>query len=519
MGKRLNKARVLTAILIFMTMSLWAEVELPSVFADNMVLQQNTEVRLWGSAEQYEKIWVFASWGEEKLIEADAQGKWSMELFTPAGSHTPQQVIFKGENNTIYLKNVLIGEVWVCSGQSNMGWPLKKANDSYEEIKKADYRSLRFFHIPLTMAWEPQDNVNATWEVCTSETAANKSAVAYFFGKELLQELDVPIGLIISAWGGSDAQAWIDKKTAGEEGHQDIVDWYNTHEQELKNHRFKWNKEVAQWRAKQPEDKPIDYSTRPSRQKLPGDNHLPFGLYNAMINPIKTFSIKGAIWYQGESNVQRANQYRTLFPAMIKSWRNVWNQGDFPFYFVQLAPFHANNFKGVASAELRDAQLKTLDVAKNTGMVVTTDIGNAQDIHPRNKQAVGYRLALLALQNYGKLNQGYSSPFYKSSKVNGGSLILDFKHAKALRAGRGKDILGLTIAGKNKKFVKAKGEIINGNQLRVWSEKVKRPVAVRYGWSNAPFLNLFNEERLPLSPFKTDDWKDTTKGKKFRDFP
>ena len=191
-----------------------------------------------------------------------------------------------------------------------------------------------------------------------------KSAVAYFFGRELFYKLNVPVGLVISAWGGSDAQAWIDKKTAEEEGHQDIVDWYDTHKQEFKKRRFKWNKDVAEWRAKQPEDKPIDYKTRPSKQKLPGDNHLPFGLYNAMINPIKTFSIKGAIWYQGESNVQRANQYRTLFPAMIKSWRNVWNQGDFPFYFVQLAPFHANNFNGVASAELRDAQLNTLNLVK-----------------------------------------------------------------------------------------------------------------------------------------------------------
>nr|WP_299381121.1 sialate O-acetylesterase [Allomuricauda sp.] len=517
MGKRLNKIQLLAIMMAFSSASLWAEVSLPSVFANNMVLQQNAKAKFWGNADPHENISVFASWGEELKVVANAQGKWSAALPTPSGSHTPHQIIFKG-TNTVFLRNVLIGEVWLCSGQSNMGFSLKQANFSYEEVKRANYSSIRFFKIPQTMAWEPQNNVNAKWEMCTSETAANQSAVAYFFGRKLLQELDVPIGLIISAWGGSDAQAWIDKKTAAEEGHQDIVTWFNTNEQELKNRRFKWNKEVAEWRAQQPEGT-VDYSTRPPKNKLPGDNHIPFGLYNGMINPIKTFTMKGAIWYQGESNVRRANQYRTLFPAMIKSWRNVWNQGDFPFYFVQLAPFHYDDFHGVLSAELRDAQLKTLDKVKHTGMVVTTDIGNSRDIHPRRKQEVGYRLALLALKDYGKLNQGYSSPLYKSSTVKGNSIIIDFEHAEGLRMVRGREILGLTIAGKNKEFVRAKGEIINGNQLKVWSEKVKRPVAVRYGWSNAPFLNLFNGERLPVSPFKTDDWEDTTKGKIYLDFP
>lgn len=511
------KIRILTMVLGFVSTALWAEVRLPSIFTDNMVLQQNTNARFWGTSDPQEKITIYASWGSELNVSADREGKWSVEVPTPAGSHTPQQLIFKG-TNTVYLKNVLIGEVWLCSGQSNMGWPVKQSTNSYEEIKKADYSSIRFFHIPLTMAWEPRDDVDAKWEICTPESAANKSAVAYFFGRKLLQELDVPIGLIQSAWGGSDAQAWIDKETAQMEGLQNIVDWYHAHEQEFKASRFKWNKAVAEWRAKQPEGKPLDYSTRPQRDKIPGDNHMPFGLFNAMIHPIKTFSIKGAIWYQGESNVGRAHQYRTLFPAMIKSWRRAWDQGDFPFFFVQLAPFHYGDFNGVASAELRDAQVKTLDLVKHTGMVVTTDIGNVQDIHPRKKREVGDRLALLALQDYGRLDQGYSSPFYKSHRINGNSLIIDFEHAQGLKISRGSTIEGLTISGKNKKFVTAKGEIIEGNRLKVWSDAIKRPVAVRFGWSNAPFVNLFNEANLPLSPFKTDDWKDTTEGKNFREY-
>ncbi len=495
-----------------------ADVKLPAIFGDHMILQQNTNASIWGTADSGEKITIFSSWGDEVEVKADAKGNWKTEIPTPKGSHTPQQIIIKGKN-IVYLRNVLIGEVWLCSGQSNMSWSVKNSNNSYEEIKRANYPSIRFFHVPNTMAWEPQDDVNAHWEVCTSESAANKSAIAYFFGRNLREKLDVPVGLIISSWGGSGAQAWMEKETTKQEGHQDIVDWYDKHEKKMKEIRFEWVKSTAEWRANQVEGKTIDYSTRPSRQKLPGDNHIPFALYNAMINPLKTFSLKGALWYQGEANVNRANQYRTLFPAMIKSWRNVWNQDDFPFYFVQLAPYHYNDFDGFKSAELRDAQLETLNKVENTGMVVTTDIGNAQDIHPRKKQDVAYRLYLLALHDYGMMHKGFSSPVYESSEVQKRSLVIDFKYAKEISIRRGNIITGLTIAGKDQKFVPAQGEIVNGNQLKVWSDKLKKPIAVRYGWSNAPFVNLVNEENLPLSPFKTDKWKDSTEGNIHLDFP
>jgi sialate O-acetylesterase len=519
MKNPLKSGRKLGLLLVFLIPFIsFADVKLPSVFGDHMILQQDTKARIWGWADAREKITIFTSWGDEIKVSADKQGNWKTEIPTPAGSYTPHQIIVKGKN-TIYLRNVLIGEVWLCSGQSNMGWSVRQSNNSYEEIKKANHPAIRFFHVPNAMAWEPQKDVNAHWEICTSETAANRSAIAYFFGRNLKEKLDVPVGLIISAWGGSGAQAWIDKKTAKEEGHKDIVDWYDKHEKKMKEIRFDWLKSTAAWRVNQIEGKPIDYSTRPSRQKLPGDNHIPFALYNAMINPLKTYSLKGALWYQGESNVSRANQYRTLFPAMIKSWRNVWNQGDFPFYFVQLAPYHYNDFNGFKSAELRDAQSETLNKVESTGMVVTTDIGNANDIHPRKKQEVAYRLYLLALNEYGLMNEGYSSPFYKSNDIKKRSLLINFKFAKELNISRGNSIAGLTIAGKDQKFVPAMGEIVNGNELRVWSDKVKKPVAVRYGWSNAPFINIVNEVNLPLSPFKTDDWKDSTEGEIHLDFP
>lgn len=516
--KLISKNMMLVIAVLIIPVLSKADIKLPAVFKSNMVLQQNTNARIWGNADANEKFNVIASWGEELNVIANAQGKWAIEIPTPKGSHTPQQIILKG-NNEIFLNNILIGEVWLCSGQSNMQWSVRNSNNAYTEINKADYRSIRFFNVPRAMSWKPEDDVDAKWEVCSPETTANISAIGYFFGRKLLTELDVPIGLILSSWGGSGAQAWMEKEATSKDGHKDIVDWYDKHEQQMKDQRFEWMKSSAAWRANQKEGEAIDYSSRPSRGKLPGDNHIPFALYNAMINPLKTFSIKGALWYQGESNVSRANQYRSLFPAMIKGWRNAWNQGDFPFYFVQIAPYHYNDYDGVKSAELRDAQLKTLDLVKNTGMVSVSDISPINDIHPRGKQEVARRLAMLALHNdYNKLDGEYTSPLYNSHKIDSKSIILSFDHAKELNA-KGIELVGFTIAGKDQKFVKAKAEIVNGNQIKVSSDKVKKPVAVRYGWSNAAIMNLFNEIRLPLSSFKTDNWKDTTEGEIHLNYP
>ena len=519
MKKPTRLPKVLAVLLFLMTAQISeAEIMLPSIFSNYMVLQQNTDARFWGTAIAGEQIKITASWGAEVNAVADNYGKWSVEIPTISGSHVPQQIIFEGEN-ILVLSNVLIGEVWLCSGQSNMGWPVQLSNNAYTEFKNASHPSIRFFNVPTTMAWEPQNDVNAHWTPCSPESVSGQSAAAYFFGRELQDALDVPVGLIVSAWGGSGAQAWIDKENAGKEGLGEIVEWYDKYEQQMRTEWYDYTKNMAEWRAKQPADGPQDLSSRPKRNRLPGDNHIPFALYNGMIHPIKTYSMKGAIWYQGESNVGRAHQYRTLFPAMIKSWRTVWDQGDFPFYYVQISPYHYNDYDGVTSAELRDAQLKTLDIVPNTGMVVTTDIGDINDIHPRKKQEVGRRLALLALHNdYNMIEEEYSSPLYKSYFVEGNKVRIDFDHAKVLKA-VGKEIMGFSIAGKDQKFIKAKAVIINDNQVEVWSDNIKKPVAVRYGWSNAVVINLFNEVRLPVSPFKTDSWKDTTEGEIHLNYP
>jgi sialate O-acetylesterase len=505
-----NIIRIICLFLFLIPFSVLAEVSLPSVFADNMVLQQKSKASFWGKADVGEKISVTTTWGEKKSFTADSKGEWSVKLSTPKGSYTAQEITIKGENEII-LSNVLIGEVWLCSGQSNMGWSVKQSDNAEKEIKNANYPNIRFFHIPNILAWEPQYDVDAEWKVCSPETTARESASAYFFGRELHQKLDVPIGLIVCAWGASGAQAWIDKESAAKEGHQDIVDWYNKNEAKLKKYRKEFVDGVAVWKKQQKEGEEPNWKTRPKR-KIPGDQNIPFALYNGMIHPIKTFTMQGAIWYQGESNVARANQYRTLFPAMIRSWRKVWNQGDFPFYQVQIAPFHYRDSLGVTSAELRDAQLKTLDIEKNVGMIVTSDISFANNIHPRNKQEVGKRLAMLALHNdYKTLDENYSSAFYKSAKIKGNKVTINFKHAEKLKVD-GNEITGLIIAGDDRKFVQAKAKIVKGNQLEVWADGIANPASVRFGWSNAFQTNLFNEIDLPVSPFKTDNWDDTTKG-------
>ena len=494
-----------------------SEIVLPSVLSEGMVLQQRSNARLWGKATPGESIYISASWGKKVRVIADADGRWRAELRTPGASFEPQSIQFSGGNEHT-LENVLIGEVWLCSGQSNMGWSVRQSNRPEEEAANADYPGIRFFKAPTRMAWEPQDDVEAEWVTCSPETISAQSAVAYFFGRELIRELDVPIGLVVSAFGASNVDAWLEPKLARKYGFGNIVDWFEEHRSDMRSIQEKWRLDLEAWKAEQKnEDKP-DFRTRPKR-RLPGDQQIPFGLYNGMLHPLVGYSIRGVIWYQGESNVPRANQYRSLFPAMIHSWRDLWDQGDFPFYYVQIAPFHYKEPDGVSGAELRDAQREALAVVKKTGMAVLSDIGNNDNIHPRNKQDVGKRLAMMALnRDHGQGRGNDSSPIYRSHSVSKGRISIRFDHAERLIV-EGDKILGFTIAGEDKVFVSAEARIVGDRRVEVWSESIERPVAVRYGWSNAVKLNLFNEINLPVSTFKTDNWSDTTEGLLYIDFP
>ena len=506
----------------------FADVRLPAVISDNMVLQNKMKAKIWGWAEPGEEIMVSVSWHSMKwAVTADKDGKWMFRMAPPKVGG-PYKMVISGKNE-ITIENILVGEVWVASGQSNMQMSIARTEscsyggvlDYANEIAAADYPDIRLFTVERRTAQQPQDDCEGNWTSCSPESVGDFSATAYFFGKELHKELDVPIGLIHTSWGGTPAEAWTRKEILETDSdfapivqrYSDAVEQYPKNKKEYEQKVNEWKQAVAEAEAegKKPPRKPREpYG--------PGHKNSPAGLYNAMIAPLIPYGIKGAIWYQGESNASRAYQYRKLFPTMINNWRDDWGQGSFPFLFVQLANYKAVNSEPSESdwAELREAQLMTLS-QPNTGMAVIIDIGDANNIHPKNKQDVGRRLALWALaKTYGK-RVVYFGPLYKSMEVNGNKIILHFDHiGGGLVAGGDPDQSGLegfAIAGVDRKFVWADAEV-DGDTVVVSSDKVAQPVAVRYAWADNPVCNIFNKEGLPACPFRTDDWPGITVNKK-----
>ena len=455
--------------LIFTTLcsGVFANIRLPAVIASNMVLQQQSTINLWGWSAPGEKILITTSWStitDSTIASGDA--KWNIAVKTPAAGG-PYSITFKG-NNTIVLNNVLIGEVWVCSGQSNMEWSgLNGLPQIDTELPNSANTNIRFFHIPKTTALTPQDDCAATWTECKPETLKSFSAVAYFFGKQLQQKLNVPIGLINTSWGGTAAEVWTPEELVEKDP-------------ELKSAAAKIG--ATNW-----------WPNAPGRA------------YNAMIAPVTSFNIAGAIWYQGESNAGTASTYNILMTTLIDSWRKNWNK-DFPFYYVQIAPFAYGN-KNIG-ALLREAQTQTLSVP-NTGMAVITDlVDDIKDIHPKNKQDVGARLAAWALaETYKKEGITYKSPMYKNMEVNKNKVTVYFSNAYngLMIKGGDKKATGFYIAGDDKNFLPADVKI-EGNHVILSNKQIKNPVAVRFAFSNTAMANIFSAEGLPVNPFRTDDW-------------
>jgi len=495
----------------------FANVKLPAVISDNMVIQRGKKTPIWGWAEPGEQIMVGVNWRSMAWgVTADKDGKWAFEM-SPPTTTGPYEMTISGKN-TITIKNILVGEVWVCSGQSNMQWSVRQSANAEQEITEADYPNIRLFSVERKVAEQPQTDCVGNWSMCGPQTVPGFSAVAYFFGRELHKELNLPIGLIHTSWGGTPAESWTRREALEKDtDFAPILKRYDEAKAKYPQAQKKYEEDVEKWKeaVKKAKVEGKKAPRQPSRPFGPWHPHSPAGLYNAMIAPLIPYGIQGAIWYQGESNADRAYQYRKLFPAMIKNWRNDWGEGDFQFLFVQLANFMAVNPDPVDSAwaELREAQLMTL-ASPNTGMAVIIDIGEANNIHPKNKQDVGKRLALWALaKTYGK-KLVYSGPIYKSMRIEGNKIILDFEHVGGGLAADGDEPLkGFAIAGTDRKFVWANAKI-NGNTVVVSSDKVSEPAAVRYGWANNPVCNLYNKEGLPASPFRTDDWPGITVDKK-----
>lgn len=629
-------------------------IKLASVFTDNMVLQQKKKIPIWGKAEEGEKITV--EFNGQKATTQTKNQKWMVHL-KPMNAGGPYTLRVYGGKDTVELKNVLIGEVWVASGQSNMEWPLSGAMNADQEIASAHYPQIRFFTVARATAPYPVDSVQGQWVECTPENAPSFSAVAYFFARELHLSEKCPIGIIHTSWGGTPAESWVDEaslkanpklaylleplevfrkdphqtrqemakkmaewqtfwdnvfsKNLGKEqgwalpeyslaewtlvqvpqegsilGKIDGVVWYrrdveipeswagkdlvlklgpiDDYDQTYFNgteigHIFRdtpnwWTtprnytipKELVKpgrntiavrildnWLGGGftsdsaglkifPKDAPeqalslsgkwysrtefvFDPALHPPRPEQSDESHTACVLYNAMIAPLIPYAIRGAIWYQGESNTSRAEEYQVLFPTLISSWRKNWKQGDFPFYFVQLANYMARAEFPTESewAELREAQFLTLKV-KNTGMAVAIDIGDATDIHPKNKQDVGKRLALWAEAKIFNRKVECSGPLYKSVQFKNGKAIVSFDHVDGgLEIKGGNELKGFAIAGKDGKFVWANAKI-EKDKVIVWSPEVAEPIAVRYGWADNPLVNLYNKAGLPASPFRTD---------------
>lgn len=474
------------ALLLLAGVPARADVRLPAIFGDHMVLQQQTEAPVWGWADADEEVTV--SLGETKATtKAGADGKWLVKIATPAASGTALELIVKGKNE-IKFTDVLAGEVWVCSGQSNAEWSVAQSTNAAEEIKNANYPQIRMIKVGRNPSDKPLDDfkfvpnpatAKSGWAVASPETAAPMSAIGLFFARKLNQDLSVPVGIISTNWGGTIAEAWTSHEALAAD-----PEWFG----------------------------PI---LERGKEFKAGNPNQPSVLYNSMIKPLLPYAIKGAIWYQGESNVGRAEQYAKLFPAMIADWRKSWGQGDFPFLFVQLAPYAYNKQMDTKQLpELWEAQLRTLTASPNTGMAVTTDIATVNDIHPPNKQDVGARLALWALATtYGKADLAYSGPLYESSAVEDNKIRVRFKHATGLKLNDSKPGQHFTIAGEDMKFVPATATI-DGETVVVTAAEVAKPVAVRFGWSDTAEPNLFNGAGLPASPFRTDAFPLVTAGKK-----
>jgi sialate O-acetylesterase len=515
-------ATVLAALLVLgLPIALAAAVKLPAVIGDHMVVQQDKPIAVWGWANKAEPVTVRLS-GREKKAVADASGKWRV-VFDPlkAGGGPLEMIVRGAAGPEIVVKDILVGEVWLASGQSNMEWAMSWLPNPAPEILRADHPGLRLFLVPKRTASEPREDVEAQWKICAPDAVRPFSAVAYYFGLELHKKLGVPVGMISSAWGGTLIEPWT--PPAGYAAFPELAPLLDNHLARYAEYRDKlakslpvidaWSKEAKKsLAAKAP--LPAEPALEPVEN--PWDSpQSPTALYNGMIHALTPFAIRGAIWYQGESNRNDGLLYTKKMEAMIRGWREVWKLGDFPFYYVQLAPYnygYDRNMKGspVHDAErlplIWEAQRNALSIP-NTGMAVVTDIADLTNIHPINKVDVGRRLALWARAKvYGEKDLVYSGPLYRSMTVEGDKVRIAFDHVGGgLIANDTQPLVWFEIAGEDRTFYKAEAEIA-GDTVVVRSPRVPAPKAVRFGWHELAVPNLANKEGLPASPFRTDNW-------------
>ncbi len=513
-----SKINILTILFLCLTANIFADVKLPDVFGNSMVLQQKQPVPIWGTADVGETVSV--TFQKQRLTAvADEKGNWRVNLKPLKASFTPETLTIQGKNK-IELNEILIGEVWLVSGQSNMQWTLFQSINGESEVAKANQPNIRLFNVSREVAFKKKQGKLGEWKVCNPESVKDFSGAGYYFGVDLQAKLNVPIGLINSSYGGSQAEAWT--PTEYLTANPDLVatvERTKIWDEERPRVKVEYADAIAKWKIESDKQKAAGIKPSPS----PGvpdalrDYRIAASIYNGMIEPLIPFAIRGNFWYQGESNEARAEQYNILLPAMIRSWREKWQQGNFPVGVIQLPnyraikpePFHE------AWSFIREAQRQTSLNTANTGLIVTIDIGEANDIHPKNKLDVGLRMSRWALKDVYKMKLAYS-PVLKNYVIKGNKIILTFSDVgNGLKIKNGEKLNEFAIAGFDQKFVWAEAKIVGKNKIEVWSDKVLTPKAVQYAFNNNPKNpNLTNDSGLPASPFRTDNWDDPTKGKR-----
>jgi len=508
MKRGLPGARILAGVLLLSAWSgsMRADVRLSPLFADHMVLQRDIRVPVWGRGEPGEKVTVDFG-GQRAGTTVNPAGKWRIDLGPFAAATRPAELVVAGRNRLV-VRDVVVGEVWLCSGQSNMAFTVGEAQNARAEIGSARHPLIRQFAVKRSAADRPTDEVAGAWTVCSPETVASYTAVGYFFARDIQQKLGVPVGIINSSWGGTYIESWMSEETLRSDPTFAVVLERRT--ESIARHpqaMARFTEDLASWRERAAEARASGRNFAEPEPRPPigsGHRNLPTNLYNGMIRPLVPYGLRGVLWYQGEANSERVGEYRALFAALIGQWRREWGQGDFPFYFAQLSSFKSG---GSADGEewgyLREAQAQALALP-NTGMAVTFDVGDADNVHPTNKQEVGRRLALVAKARVHGLPVGADSgPVLRAAARQGHTLVLRFDHAEGLHAG-GQALRGFEIAGTDGRFVPAEAVADAAGGVVVSSPGVPTPVAVRYAWRNVTDGNLRNAAGLPAGTFRTE---------------
>jgi sialate O-acetylesterase len=487
--------------------------EMPAIFSDHMVLQAGAPTPVWGWANPGSKVSVTVA-GQQHSATSDSRGRWSLNLSAiKAGGPHEMQV---SAGSTVRIQDILVGEVWLGSGQSNMAMKVNGCDNAKEEIANASFPQIRMFTVARTPNKTAQRNCKGSWVVCSPNTVKAFSATAYFFGRRLHKELSVPVGLLNSSVGGTPIEAWtsMPAQTKTPELRALLTDWHKRGEDWRPITNAQFQQRIQAW-EKRVEKAKANGKRKPRRPNRPSDPTLgsghPANLYHGMIHPLIPYRIRGALWYQGERNaksMQSAQLYKTQLPLLISDWRTRWGQGDFPFLFVQLPNFkkpQSDPNQASTWAAMRDSMLHSLHVP-NTGMATTIDVGMANNIHPKNKQAVGSRLAQWALATVYDQPIPATGPLFQSAEYRDSSAFVSFQASGGvLQIQTGNVLQGFALAGKDQVFQFAKAEIQAG-KVRVWHPAIPHPVAVRYAWGDNPACNLGNTAKLPASPFRSDSW-------------